>query len=272
MGLLFLVPAISFKLYPALFLVLVFRQRKIKLTVYAIAACLILTLGSLAILRLPVDTAWRFLSHDMAFFNRTYVDENYSLEGSSTVWNTYKVTIISASQLGMISPVEFSFDGLFVTTSQMIYSIIMGLLAVILVFQVCLWEKEFLRCAIILLLFVTTATPAGSDYRLLYANVALVLLVLLKTRRPHDFAILILLALTMVPKKEIVLAYAGVTDSDFKDVTIQVVVNPLFLLSALILILHDSVALHDPRWSALRLRRFFPAKSTQQVTTQTATA
>jgi hypothetical protein len=269
-GMLCLVPAISFKLYPALFLLLLLRQRRLIWTGVCVGLFLSLTLLSLHALSLPLVTAKEYYGRNMTFFNQAYFYENYALEGSASFWNTYKIGLIAAAKLGWIAPVSFSFDSGFIQWSYRFYLFGTIFLALGLAVYACLLEKEFLRCAMVLLLYLSVATPTGSDYRLLYANMALVLIILLKTRRRHDFWVLVLLALTMVPKKEVMLAFVGKTESDFRDVSIQVVLNPLFLLIALLLLLYDSRSYLDPRWIRLRRRRLIRAFSPWNVPSRPA--
>jgi hypothetical protein len=260
-ALLWLLPLASFKLYPALFFLLLLRQRKMRLIACAVLALPVVAFLSLIALALPLQTAMELYWRDLTLLNRVYVYENYALEGGASLWNAYKACLLWANHLGLISPIDFSFDGAFIGTSFTIYSCCTAFLAIVLACYVCLVEKEFLRCAMALLLYLSAATPFGGDYRLIYANIALVVLILLKTRRPLDFIILILLALTMVPKKEIILAFMGPTETGFADVSIQVILNPLFIFGALFLLLYDSRASFDWRWTKHRWHRLLRAIS-----------
>jgi hypothetical protein len=257
-ALLCLVPAISLKLYPVLLLVFLVRQRKWLLGLGGLLASGLLTLLSLKLLSLPIGAAWQFYGRNMAFFTHHYIYETYSLEGSASPWNAGKVVLISLAKVGLVAPVDFSYDSSFVRTSYALYSAAMLLLALLLAIYFCLLEKEFLRGTLGFLLLMAISAPSGGDYRLLYAGVALVLLMILRTKRAHDTLILILLALTMVPKKEIFLVYAGRTETSFHDVSVQVVLNPLFILAALFFLLYDARTQLDLGWSrhrALRLVR-----------------
>jgi hypothetical protein len=259
LAMLCLVPAIGLKLYPAFLLVLLFRQRKTTWVICALLASAFITFFSLYYLSLPVQRAWEFHSRNLAFFTHAYFYENLPLEGSCSPWNAFKIVLISAGNLGLINPVDFSFDGNFIRAAYAVYTGCMILLAAGLAIYGCFLEKQFLRCAMALLLYLSLSAPSGGDYRLLYAGVALILLILLKTKRSHDFFILILLALAMVPKKEIFLAYAGHTETGFADVSIQVLLNPLLIFTALLLLLYDGRTYFDPRWTWLRLHRLIRA-------------
>jgi len=252
-GMLWLLPAICLKLYPVIFLALLARQRRMLAVTVCLAACAILTFLSLNTLALPYRTAWELYQRDLAFFTNTSIYENLTLEGSASPWNAYKVGLLAAADLGWIAPVDFSFGGRLITISYAFYALGTACFIVGLCVYVCFLEKEFARCAAVLLLAVSIATPSGADYRLLYACLALVPLVLLKTKRPHDLLVLVLVTLTLVPKKEFFLTFAGKTESGFPDVSIQVVLNPLMVFAALLLLLYDGWPGGDFRWPKLRL-------------------
>jgi hypothetical protein len=255
LGTLCLILSASFKLYPFVFLLLLLRQRRMKWILLGLLGFVAAFFLSFGVLGLPVETGVEFYGRDLVFLTRTYVLENYALEGCASIWNVYKIALITASNFGLMAPVDFSYDGNFIRNSYAVYSTLTALAGLALAFHVCFVEKEFLRCAIALLLYLSVSTPMGADYRLLHAGIALVVLILLRTRRPYDLVILVLLALAMVPKKEIFLAYAGKTETNFADVSIQVVLNPLLVATALAFLVCDGFRLFDSRWAWLRGRR-----------------
>ncbi len=248
-----LVVAISLKLYPALLLVLFWRQRKLRLIGLMALAVIVLSLLSLVDLGLPLSETWRLYRADMAFFIQRDVYENYTLEGSAALWNTYKVGLLKAADWGLIPPVDFSFDGRFIAASYTVYTAFMLAVLLVLVLHASIIEKEASRCAILLLLFLSISTPNGADYRLLFVCLALALHVLLKTRRPCDLGVLLLLALVLVPKKEFYIDYVGQSDGGGDQVSLQVVLNPLFIFGAISCLRRDAWLLYDTRWSRRRL-------------------
>ena len=257
-ALLCIVPAMCLKVYPAFFLVLLLRQRKVAQIILGLLAFVAITFLSLYLLSLPLKTTWELYNRNLAFYAQSGIYENLSLEGTSP-WNAFKIALIAAGNMGLIQPVDFSFDAGFIRTAYAGYAGCMILLAAGLTIYACLLEKQFARCAMALLLFLAVSTPAGGDYRLLYASIALILLVVLKTKRPLDIAALILLALTMVPKKEIILTFAGHTDTVYSDVSIEAFLDPILVLTALGLLLYDSRTYFDLRWTNLRLNRLIRA-------------
>ena len=255
LGMLFLLSTISLKLYPILLLALLLRQRKLTVIAWCMALFFTITALSFKILALPLETLRDCYHRAISFYFDWYVYENHSLEASASLWNAYKLGLIMASNLGLISPIDFSFNSPFIIQSYTIYSMGMAFLALLLVIHVCFVEREFLRCAALLLLFISMSAPSGGDYRLLYAGIALVTLILVKTRRINDLSILILVALTMVPKKEFLLPFVGQTESQYPDVSIQVLLNPFCIFAAMGLLLYDGLKELNLKWSCLRLSR-----------------
>ncbi len=258
LGTLCLLLAMCCKLYPALFLVLLLRQRRFGWMAGSVAAFAVVFVLSFLALSLPLEQGVQFYERNLTFIRSYCVYQNYTLEGCSSLWNVYKVGLLTATRLGLIGPVDFNVGGRFIEISYTIYSGLMAVSALALAVYVCLAEREFLRCAMAVLLYMSVSTPLGADYRLLYANIALVVLILLRTRRPWDFVILVLLALAMTPKKELFLAYAGRTETGMADVSIQVVLNPLLVVAALALLVADSLRVFDAHWARLRWRRLIP--------------
>jgi hypothetical protein len=239
LGMLCLVPAISFKLYPVIFLVLLLRQRKVALTAFGLIMVFGLNFISMISLALPWKETGEYYERNFTLFTNMYVYQNYSLEGTASIWNAYKVGLIIANKIGRIAPVDFS---------------VMGLINLTLILYVLWVEKEFLRCVVILSLSLTVGTASGGDYRLLYACPALVSLILLKTRRSNDMLILVLVTLVVVPKKLFFLTFAGKTETNFSDVSVDVLLNPILVTAAIALLVYDGCKQSDLRWGQ---RRFF---------------
>jgi hypothetical protein len=92
---------------------------------------------------------------------------------------------------------------------------------------------------------------------LLYACIALALLVQIKSRRPGDILVLALISFAIIPKKMIFLSFLGNSEIGYPDISIQVILNPLCILAAMALLLRDGCGKYDPDWTKLRIRRFF---------------
>lgn len=264
-ALLCLVPAIGLKLYPACLLALFLRQRRIALLLCGLAAAIAITFLSLHLLSVPLPTTWNLYRTDVAAYTDSDIYGNGTLEASASPWNAFKLVVMAAGKAGLIEPVAFGPHSPFIRIAYALYAAGGLLLAAILAVYACLLEKDFLRCGAALLLLVSMGAPAGGDYRLLHAGLALVCMIALKTRRAHDLLVVILLALIMVPKKEIILTFAGLSESGFADVSITVLLDPILLLAALSILLYDGYRHFDPAWSKLRARGLLRAVRGQKV-------
>jgi hypothetical protein len=248
-----LAPAISLKFYPAFLLVLMVRQRRYAAVLLALGLSVVITGLSLHGLSLSALDAWHYYHRNLVYHTRAGVLGNLMVEGAASPWNAFKIIVATAEHWGLIGPVELSFNGPFIQNAYFVYVILMaGMAAAVAVYT--LVEREFLRTVIPLLLYLSINVPMGGDYRLLYGETAMIVLIALHTRRRFDLAAIALLAVTLVPKKEIILSYMGKTETEFADVTINAVINPVLILVVLALLLADGWAQFDPKWAWLRLQ------------------
>ena len=252
------------KLYPAVLLLLFLRKRHLDQIGWSILACGVVTVlcvFSFAHSLLENLALWR---GNYAFYDHRYLIENDGLAGSASPWNLAKVVFLTVCGLGlgMKQAAVAAQIPLLLAGYKVVY---LGLLAGA-VFFVTFIEREFFRRALLLLLVVTTSAPNGGDYKLGFVHAALLLLILISTRRPHDFLATGLLALILIPKKELFLTYLGNTDTGFPDVNIGVLLNPLCLIAVTALLVHDGWRRRIPGWGARRfeglvspLRKWTPA-------------
>ena len=254
-----LFPAICLKIYPALLLILLLRRRKAGLACACGLAALAVTVVSAACFPVPASEIWSAYQQNLHFFRDYYVLDNSTIEGSASPWNTYKLVLVGLHQFGLIPIINFSFDGGFIGASYVIYSAAMALFALTCVGYACLHERNPPRGILILLLFLSIAAPNGADYRLIYASMGLALLTVLPQRRTGDWAALILIALAVIPKKEIILNFVGITETTYPDVPIQALLNPLFILTTMAILIYHSPPF-DRQQAARRLRDLLPSR------------
>lgn len=255
LGALALAVAMSFKFPPVVLIALLLRQGRTGLAALSLVIAGTISVLSLLAMSCPLDEAWSLYSRNMTYYLDFCVYQNNTLEGCASPWNAFKVLVLAAGHWGIIAPVDFNYDTGFVRTSFTVYSIVMGLLGAGLVAYAVFLERHFARAVVTLLLFLSIDAPSGADYRLLYAGMALAILISLDERRRHDMTVVVLLALAMVPKKEIFLPFAGISETGALDVSIQVVLNPLLVLVAIFLFLWAARGHVDGRWIRLRLGR-----------------
>jgi hypothetical protein len=252
-GLACLLPGICFKLYPAVLLVLFLRRGKLRWIAVAGLAFVVVNWASLASYPAPLSQSWSLEKKDYALMYQRSLIENEAMAGSATPWNAVKLVTAALANVPNGPPDDPwpSLHPLF-ARELVVFSVASLLGAILVTLYGCLVEKEFLRRAIMLLLFLVTASPYGGDYKLLHIMTALVALLLIPTRRHHDLLATALLALALIPKREILFPFAGFSDSGARDISLAIVVNPLCLLLAAGFLAWDALEARSPAWSAKR--------------------
>jgi hypothetical protein len=234
-----LFPAICFKLYPAILLLLFFRRRLFQWVVRG-AAGFFLVNGAL-MLALPgrlIDNVSR-LMYEFDAYSQAYIIGQRGVSNSANAWNYFRICVWSAYGL-----VHGNFhwpmpEHVVVTALGIYYKIFFVVLSVVIV-TVLVAETSFARRAVLLLLYMTIAAPGGGDYKLAYLNVALVIFILIPERRQGDLLITIGLALCLIPKREVLLTFFGISDSLYYDASLNVLTNPFCVVGAMILMIRDA--------------------------------
>jgi hypothetical protein len=242
---------IVMKLYPAVLLVLLFRRKHIGEVAWTLAGAAIFSLLSLASFAGTMARNLALWGQSFAFYNQRYLMENSGLAGSSSGWNLVKIVYLTWA--GVRHGEESAQMMSALPTLLLAYKCLYLALMAGCVFLALLIEREFFRRAVLLLFIVATSAPSGGDYKLIFVQVALFVLILIPTKRRHDLGAIALLALCIVPKKEFLLSYLGKSDSGFADVAVSVVTNPLLLLVAAALLAHDAWVARIPGWGWKRL-------------------
>ncbi len=254
-----LFPAICLKLYPALLLIFLLRRKKAGLAILCGLVAMMLNVASAGLFEVPVRQIWTSYQQNLIFFRDYYILDNSTIEGSASLWNAYKIALTALHHFRLMPPIIFGFDGAFICASYTVYSALFALFAMACVGYAWVHERRQPRGILVLLLLLSIAAPNGADYRLLYASMALALLVSLPDRRRGDWTALVLIAAAVIPKKEILLSFVGQTETRFADVPIQALLNPVFILIAMVILLYQSGPL-NPRRILLRLGDLLPRR------------
>jgi hypothetical protein len=250
-GLVYLFPAIGFKLYPILLTALFIRSRHFYKTLIVGLVFFAITLISLYTFAGPVFDNWQLWRKAFNFNDRLYVIENLGMAGSASPWNTLRAIENGFLFFGRGHPPE---EKELLTKIYFLYKgVALGVTA-LLVLQTLFIEREFFRRAAMLLILMTLLVPSGGDYRILYSDIAMIVFILLPTRRGYDLWVIGLLAFVLIPKKEFFLSYLGETDSSYPDVSIGVLCNAPCLIAVLFLLSLD--AKREISWAQIR-RRFY---------------
>ncbi len=253
-GTLWLLPTICCKPFMLLFLIFPLRQRKHALIVTTVVAFLVITAFSAHFFTGSPQILWDFYKRNMAYHIQNGIYENNYLDESSSPWVMYKLCLVTAGDMGFISPVDFDWDGAFILGSYAVYMKCILMLAICLTGYVCFIEKEFQRCAILALLFLPLAVPLCNDYRIVYVAIALALLIPLKKYRPGDYLAVVLLACVLVPKKEIFVSFSAYPTTN--NITLQVFLNPIFMMVSMAALIYGGWLHFDFKWTKLRFQRF----------------
>jgi hypothetical protein len=254
-----LFPAICLKFYPILLLIVLLRRRKGGLAILCGAGAIGFTAACSFLFEAPAEEIWNSYRQNLDFFRDFYVLSNSALEGSASLWNSYKIVLILLQNGGLIHPINFGPDGAFIQASYHFYSAIFGLITLGCLLYAWIYERHRERGFLMLLLFLSIAVPNSADYRLIYASMALVLLALLPRPRRGDWTALVLIALAVIPKKEILLTSIGKTETTYADVSIQSLLNPILILAAMAVLLYQSRRPFDWSQTAQRLRDLLPS-------------
>jgi len=257
-GLAWLLPGICFKMYPAVLLVLFLRRGKLRWIVLAAAGFLLITWGSYASFSGPISKDLELEQQAISIVYDKFIIGNWGMGGSATPWNGWKFILEWVNYQGDGSPQSIEINRISlipVFKSQLVvFNVCCMLGAVAVTLYACFVEKEFLRRVVVLLLYLVMAGPYGGEYKLLHVITALMAMLLLRTRRPCDLAIIVLLAFTLIPKKEMLLPFAGVTDGGAKDVSVAILLNPLAMLTVIALLVRDSFRQWNLSWSTKRFQ------------------
>jgi len=230
LSLCFLVSAISLKFYPVVLLLLFVRRRFLLWPFAGLAAFLLISLGCM--LSYPdtlVESCRLLVSEFSAYNNRVNLDFN-GYAASAGGWNCFRLAVFFVYSFGdwyWPMPPDM------VKETLQCYSLLMACLGLYLAAHVVLVETTFARRAILLLLYMTVSAPGGADYKLMHVEIALVILLVLKERRPGDLWAVGALAFCLIPKKEFFLTFMGITDSIHADASIAIILNPLCQLLAM---------------------------------------
>ncbi len=256
LGLLVFFTAVCLKFYPILFIALLLRPRHLGKIWLTVTGALVVTICSLASFDGSLVTNCHLWQQNLVDFKEAYITHNWGMGGSASPWNTIRAFLGTAEYLAAGAPHGSSVivAGDFIQNLYVLYVLVLLGVVIAVIAYTTLVETEFFRRAVLLLLLVGMIVPVGSDYRLIYANIALIILIILPSQRRHDLLATVLLALALIPKKEIFLVYLGATDSGAYDIPIAVLINPPCLLAAMYFLISDGRKQCSPGYSR---QRFF---------------
>jgi len=245
LSLLALLPAICFKFYPCLLLLLFFRRRLILLAVIGGGAFFLVNWAALQVFHPihPVRESY-VPGFGFAYFLVHYILGPAGVSTSADAWNLFRLGVLLVHGC-LHQSFSWPMPAPTVIRSLAAYCVVAIWGLALAVLYVLRMEKSLERRAIMLLLYMTISIPCGGDYKLLHVLMSLVLIILITERRPGDIGITALLALALIPKREILLGFLGNGSSGAPDASIAIILNPLCILTAMGLLF----------WNARRVRQ-----------------
>ena len=248
---------ILMKLYPILMLALFLRRGHWRYLIVPTAAFFLVSWLALLTFSEPPATSLALWQRNMTQYNSIYMIAGGGFSGCASPWNALKAALLTADHLRLLDlhaavlPNGQRWVPAFIPLAQGYNEAMLALTLAVVLFATFV-EREFFRRALLFLLVISICAQAGADYKLIWVHLALVVAILLPARRRLDFAAVVLLALVLVPKKEILFPYLGPTDSGHNDVSLGVLVDPVLILAAIALAVIDGWRERRPAWSLQR--------------------
>jgi len=236
--------AISLKMYPAVFLVLMLADRRYKWALSTVVCAAVITLGSIALLAAVLPGSLLDYIHistsALRQINYVYVSGFWGLPYGHSLWGL----VVSLAGLFGIDQTAFVGRASFPYTITVL--VVFAALAVFVIHFVRLqWQR------VALLTIAALALPTVSaDYRLLYAYLPLAMLLNSSVRTRVDTVCIVLLGCLLVPTDYVygvVLRNTGwlrSTDWQLTHASVSVVVYPLVMCALLAVISWDALSGH----------------------------
>jgi len=220
----FLALAVTMKIFPAVFFVLLAVDRKFRDLAYTIILILLLNVTAYAIM--PGGIIANFNGNLAGFANW----ENF---------NAGTVGLIFSHNLTNLISVFFLFTGQVnaIPTFAMPYTIFAFLFFSLITIYIFLWEKDFWKKVALLVLAMDLLTNRGYDYKLLYLYIPLFLFINTLRREKLDLLYAVLFGLLLIPK-----AYYHFPA--LPEANISILLNPLLMLGLMFVIIGSGVKSH----------------------------
>ncbi len=253
-GLVYLVPAICMKIYPAVLLVMLLPSRRWKLLAASLISAVAITAVSLSLFTGTMAenfTRWRSQAEK---FNTLYVIGNYGMGGTASVWNAVKLLAIQQQIYDQSHDPLHAVQDFTAHLSRLLWwcMCVLGVTGVYLVYHIVVVEPSYWRRAALLIVFMVLATPAGAEYKVVHAITSLACLIATAEKRPGDWCAVALITLALIPKKYYYFPHI-VADSGIAECSLAVLLNPLLLVAALAVIVAGGWVVSIPVRRAARI-------------------
>ena len=232
-GLVALACAVAMKAHPAVFLILLACDRKIKDLFFV--GLLSIGLNLIAAATLPGGLSHNLsnsFSDTISLYQKNYIIGNEGLIFGNSLWGVGKVALLSLdSSNSAISQLGSSFTKLQLPYLCLTIMIILLTCFYILYFKTAWWKR------IALLTFPMILLPyVSADYRLLHIYFPVLFFMNSNNRSNYTKYFMIMFGLLLIPKGYYHLPFCN-------EATIQIVLNPLIMVSVMLMIIWDDILL-----------------------------
>jgi hypothetical protein len=211
----FLSLAIAMKLYPGVFVVLFYADKKYKNIIYTGILVLALSVLSAAVMEGGIQASLQGLQNNLGLFKEAYMRSVMGLHFNTSLYGA--ITILGN---------KFTFLSIVIKYYTVIALIAFALISLFIVLK----EKEFWKRVSLLVFMMLLLPQVTFDYKMIHLYIALMLFLNSHKQSQHDMLYAILFGLILIPKDYLIIQ---------PDISIAVFLNPLLMLMIAGIILLD---------------------------------
>ena len=224
----FLSAAVSFKLYPALFVMLFIIDRKYMLALYTGICSGIMTLVSLVLFKVPVIESIRDLKAIMTTHSWVLKGGTIALQHSVSLYVPVKLMFYNALAKLPVAPHHFAYEDAINKYYLMISAPIFVIVILFLLrYKLDLWK----RVCIIIMLF-TLLPQISFEYKLMHLFIPILLFIHSDSNSRMNLVYCVLFGLLLIPKDYMIIA---------SDLSIAPVIDSLLMFLFIILIMIEAI-------------------------------
>ncbi len=217
--------AISMKLYPLVFVVLLISDRRYKETIFCVLLSLGVTLSSLLLMKGNIFFSVTEFMKDLLWFKNGYIIGNSGANYNHSLFNFFKGVYL------YYLPITKDLN-IFSSLYTILAFIIFGLIALYIIFA----EKKLWRKTALLVLSMILLPYVSFDYTLIHIYIPLMLFINSDEKiSKSNLAVCILFGLLIIPKHYFVPVMSY-------NVSINVCLSPLIMLSIIGIILKEGIS------------------------------
>jgi hypothetical protein len=215
--------AIALKPFPAIFLAILFRDKRYKNICLVMAFSLIISVFSLfSVTNGNMLTSIQQASQGLKYYGRDYVIGNEGLYFGSSLFGAVKIliTLLSANELYNYYYMIGRFLGL--------YYWMASALLIIVTLYIMFIEKEFWKRICLLVFCIILLPLVSADYKLLYLYIPFFLFLNSKQKDKYDTIYTVLFSLLFIPKNYLNFEFPSLILHS--EANLGIILNPVLML------------------------------------------